>query len=125
MSLSGSVGWAESAVKSHPQNIDGGVAIEILSVSFYVHPYDLVLFGIDVVAVLALFCSRVSRTQSQYKYQCLYQYQICVIRGRNPMGHAGDGEGGPSSAARASDKSLLVSHQQLHQHHHSIWWPSS
>ena len=61
MSLSGSVRWPESAVKSHPQNNDGGVANEILRVSFDVHPSDLVLFGTHVVALITLFCSRVSR----------------------------------------------------------------
>ena len=48
----GSYLWAEGAVKCHPQNSDGGVAIEVLSVSVWVYPSVLVLFGIYVAAVV-------------------------------------------------------------------------
>ena len=42
----GSYLWAEGAVRCHPQNNDGGAAIEVLSASVWVYPSDLVLFGI-------------------------------------------------------------------------------
>ena len=47
LSLSASLAWAEGALKCHPRNSDGGVAIEVLSVSsvFWVDPSVLVLFG--------------------------------------------------------------------------------
>ena len=48
----GSYLWAEGAVKFLPQNSDGGVAIEVLSVSVWVYSSVLVLFGIYVVAVV-------------------------------------------------------------------------
>ena len=48
----GSYLWAEGAVKCHPQNSDGDVAIEVLSVSVWVYPSVLVLFGMYVVAVV-------------------------------------------------------------------------
>ena len=47
----GSYLWAESAVKCHPQDSDGVVDIEVLSVSVWVYSSVLVLFGIYVVAV--------------------------------------------------------------------------
>ena len=60
----GSYLWAESAVKCHPQNSDGGVAIEVLSVSVWVHPSVLVLFGIYVVAVVTAVLLCVTHSES-------------------------------------------------------------
>ena len=54
LSLSASLAWAEGALKCHPRNSDGGAAIEVLSVSFWVYPSVLMLFGIYVVAVVIL-----------------------------------------------------------------------
>ena len=47
LSLSGSLGWAEGALKCHPRNSDSRAAIEVLSVSsvFRVYPSVLVQFG--------------------------------------------------------------------------------
>ena len=47
LSLTGSLGWAEEALKCDPLNSDGGAAIEVLSVSsvFWANPSVLVLFG--------------------------------------------------------------------------------
>ena len=61
----GSYLWAEGAVKCHPQNDDGGVAIEVLSASVWVYPSVLVLFGIYVVAVVtAVLFLRVTHSES-------------------------------------------------------------
>ena len=47
LSLSGSLGLAEGALKCHPRNSDDGAAIEVLSVSsvLWVYPSVFVLFG--------------------------------------------------------------------------------
>ena len=47
LSLSGSLGWAEGALKCHPWKGDGGGAIQVLSASSVVwfYPLVLVLFG--------------------------------------------------------------------------------
>ena len=60
----GSYLWAEGAVKCHPQNNVGGVAIEVLSVSVSVYPSVLVLFGIYVVAVVTAVLLCVAHSES-------------------------------------------------------------
>ena len=60
----GSYLWAEGAVKCHPQNDDGGVAIEVLSASVWVYPSVLVLFGIYAVAVVTAVLLCVTHSES-------------------------------------------------------------
>ena len=56
--------WAEGAVKCHPQNSDGSVAVEALGVSVWVYPFVLVLFGIYVVAVVTAVLLCVTHSKS-------------------------------------------------------------
>ena len=60
----GSYFWAAGAVKCHPQNSDGGEAIEVLSVSVWLYPSVAVLFGIYVVAVVTAVLSCVTHSES-------------------------------------------------------------
>ena len=60
----GSYLWAEGAVRCHPQNSDGGVAIEVLSVSVWVYPSVLVPFGIYEVAVVTAVMLCVTHSES-------------------------------------------------------------
>ena len=56
--------WAEGAIKCHPKNSDGGIAIEVLSVSVWVYPSVLVLFGTYVVAVVTAVLLCVTHSES-------------------------------------------------------------
>ena len=94
---------AKGAEKCHPKNSDGSAAIDVLNVSFWVYSSVLVLFGIYVVAVVPAVLLCVTRSES---VQVPVPAPVRAIRERNPMGHVGDGEDGPSTAAGASDKSL-------------------
>ena len=79
LSLSGSLGWADGAVKCHPHNGDGGGAIEVLIVCFCGSiPRFSCGLGYTVRSgcrhSCSVLCCCVSRTQNQYKYQRFYQY---------------------------------------------------
>ena len=73
----GSYLWAEGAVKCHPQNSDGGVAIEVLSVSVWVHPSVLVLFGIYVVAVVTAVLLCVTHSESIVPVRAISEEEHC------------------------------------------------
>ena len=78
----GSYHWAEGALKCQPQNSDGGSAIEVLSVSFWVNPSVLVLFGIYVVAVVTAVLVCVTHSEP---VQVPMPVPVCAISERGTL----------------------------------------